>query len=45
MKTELVMSVEVGGFTVDCERVVKDDGKRAAILKEYARLLSVKKSN
>mgnify|MGYP004530286869 FL=1 len=45
MRTELVMSVEVGGFTVDCERIVKDDGKCAAILKEYARLLSVKKSN
>lgn len=45
MKTELVMSVEVGGFTVDCEQVVKDDGRRAAVLKEYARLLSVKKSN
>lgn len=45
MKTELVMSIEVGGFTVDCERTVKDDGKRAAVLKEYARLLSVKTSN
>lgn len=44
MKTELVMSVEVGGITVDCERIVKDDGTHVAILAEYARLLSEKKN-